>query len=178
MNQINAQVKNQQQEIVCKVKGMWDGLLEYEYVNSEKSSRSINVNDLKSIRKRVKPLDMQESNESRRLWSKVTDCLKNNDISMATQHKIQLEKNQRRLYEPSHSTTTLPSSTAYFNKSIVQYEENFKTLKLYSCDLSEKKIDINASFTTQTQLDSDISEQHQHLNNQNDIYWLNNDWKQ
>ena len=47
MNQINAQVKNQQQEIVCKVKGMWDGLLEYEYVNSEKSSRSINVNDLK-----------------------------------------------------------------------------------------------------------------------------------
>ena len=53
----------------------------------QKLSKSIDVTTLEVSRKFVRPIDQQGEHESRRLWQHVTNALKLNDITNATEHK-------------------------------------------------------------------------------------------
>jgi len=93
-NEIEAQVWNRSDELICKVNGEWNGLLTYNYlINGIK--KQIDTATLKVVRKRVRPLNQQEKYESRRVWLHVTNALRKNDLNSASRHKNQIEKQQR-----------------------------------------------------------------------------------
>jgi hypothetical protein len=166
MNQISVDIKNNLQEIICKVKGEWDGLLEYEYFNENKmtNSKSLNVNSLKLFRKRVRPVEMQDPYESRRLWSSVSNCIRKGDITMATNYKNTLEKNQRKHHE---------MKPRFFSNSSMQYEKNNKILSNYSSEMSELK--LNARFI-QLMNQSNFENETNKLETCSKNYWLHKNW--
>ena len=48
---------------------------------------TVDTSKLPVHRKRVRPIGMQDANESRRLWHHVTESLRQDDIDKATEHK-------------------------------------------------------------------------------------------
>eukprot|EP00164_Ancoracysta_twista_P001088 GFYU01001423.1.p1 GENE.GFYU01001423.1~~GFYU01001423.1.p1 ORF type:complete len:412 (-),score=112.42 GFYU01001423.1:209-1444(-) len=76
--------------------GHWDSVM-YAYEGGDKKKKNIlvDVEELEVAKKIVKPEEEQTAFESRRLWKDVTDCLMNNDIDGATEHKSALEQRQR-----------------------------------------------------------------------------------
>ena len=54
---------------------------------SQGDRKQIDVTELALHRKRVRPVTLQHSFESRRLWQNVTDALLQNDVEEATKHK-------------------------------------------------------------------------------------------
>lgn len=55
----------------------------------------IDVNALNIIKKQVRPISLQDENESRKLWKEVTAGLRFNEIDKATNAKQALEQKQR-----------------------------------------------------------------------------------
>lgn len=55
----------------------------------------IDVNALNTIKKQVRPISLQDENESRKLWKEVTAGLRFNEIDKATNAKQALEQKQR-----------------------------------------------------------------------------------
>ncbi|CAD5121401.1 DgyrCDS9923 [Dimorphilus gyrociliatus] len=81
--------------ILC-VKGEWNGVLEAQWTSySGKADFTIDTNKLKPQPKRVRPLDQQDQQESRRLWRNVTYYLSKNDVSKAAKYKSSIEQKQR-----------------------------------------------------------------------------------
>lgn len=61
----------------------------------QETTEFVNVQNLRIVKKKVRPISQQEPNESRRLWKEVTAGLKFNDIDKATNAKFALEQKQR-----------------------------------------------------------------------------------
>ncbi|XP_023227198.1 oxysterol-binding protein-related protein 11-like [Centruroides sculpturatus] len=95
LHRISAEVKNGFGDLVCKINGQWNGVIQIVY--AEGMTDVINVNKLTKYKKRLRPLNEQDSSESRRIWYEVTKALKNNDIEMASSYKQQIEMKQREI---------------------------------------------------------------------------------
>uniref|UniRef100_T1JKI0 Oxysterol-binding protein n=1 Tax=Strigamia maritima TaxID=126957 RepID=T1JKI0_STRMM len=96
LHRITAEIKNPQNNIVCRIQGEWNGVLEFIYSDiSQGETKVIDTNKLSVATKLVRPLDKQADFESRKLWQLVTECLKKGDIESATDHKRLLEDCQR-----------------------------------------------------------------------------------
>ncbi|XP_047103057.1 oxysterol-binding protein-related protein 11-like isoform X2 [Schistocerca piceifrons] len=93
VNAVTSDVKNETGTIICKIQGEWNSHFEFTYPNA--ATKIIEVNSLDIYKKRVRPIEKQATFESRRMWLKVTEALKNKDIIAATAHKRQLEERQR-----------------------------------------------------------------------------------
>ncbi|CAL1535992.1 unnamed protein product [Lymnaea stagnalis] len=94
LHHITAEAKNNKTgEVICKVQGEWNGIMEFTYSNG--SSKQLDVNTLQVHRKRVRPLEKQKEYESRKLWQHVTKALSQNNVTAATEHKKILEEIQR-----------------------------------------------------------------------------------
>ncbi|XP_076061691.1 oxysterol-binding protein-related protein 11-like isoform X4 [Oratosquilla oratoria] len=94
LHRVTAEVKNASSNVLCRVQGEWDSVLEFQYTNGE--SYNLDVQQIPFVcRKRVKPLAMQAPFESRRLWHDVTVALGRGDVETATNHKRALEETQR-----------------------------------------------------------------------------------
>ncbi|KER18975.1 hypothetical protein T265_12072 [Opisthorchis viverrini] len=84
--------------LVARVSGEWNSVLEFEGYTKGGKKWSIDVNTLKIMRKHVRPIDKQRPEESRRLWQHVTNALKSGNLQLATEKKR----------EVSMFTTSLP----------------------------------------------------------------------
>ncbi|XP_027005826.1 oxysterol-binding protein-related protein 10 isoform X3 [Tachysurus fulvidraco] len=94
VHRVTAEVKhNPTSTIVCKAQGEWNGTLEFTYSSGE--TKVIDTSKLPVIKKKIRPLEKQGQDESRRLWQHVTAALKAGDIDTATERKHQLEERQR-----------------------------------------------------------------------------------
>lgn len=62
---------------------------------STKPEVFVDVNQMPTFKKKVRPISEQEENESRRIWLEVTAGLHLNDIERATNAKCKLEQRQR-----------------------------------------------------------------------------------
>ncbi|XP_061529652.1 oxysterol-binding protein-related protein 10 isoform X2 [Phycodurus eques] len=94
VHRVTAEVKhNQTGNIVCKVQGEWNGVLEFTYSNGE--SKVIDTAKLPVIKKKIRPIEKQEQNESRHLWQHVTASLRAGRMDDAAEHKHRLEERQR-----------------------------------------------------------------------------------
>ncbi|KAF6035977.1 OSBPL11 [Bugula neritina] len=76
----------------------------------------IDTQTLPVHKKKVRPLSKQGEYESRNLWRHVTNALRLNDISTATEHKSLLEGKQRE-EEKHRKDKGLPFPTKYFQRS-------------------------------------------------------------
>ncbi|KAL4618092.1 oxysterol-binding protein-related protein 11 isoform X1 [Arapaima gigas] len=112
LHKVTAEVKHTPtNSVLCRVQGEWNGTLEFSYSNGE--TRTVDVTKLPVTKKRVRPVDQQASYESRRLWQRVTEALRQKDIDKATEHKRFLEERQRT--EERHRTERdIPWRTRYF----------------------------------------------------------------
>ncbi|ELT92046.1 hypothetical protein CAPTEDRAFT_227574 [Capitella teleta] len=113
LHKVNAEVKNPSGDVTCRVSGTWNDILEFNYADG--SSKEIDTKQLKTCCKWVRPIASQGEFESRKLWTNVTEALKNGNIEEATQHKRFLEENQRR-GERHRKETNTAFPTKYFHK--------------------------------------------------------------
>ncbi|KAI8345295.1 hypothetical protein EDC96DRAFT_521683 [Choanephora cucurbitarum] len=101
------------QEVLYEISGIWTEEL---FIKKKSSKESFfNVKDHTVIHKLVEPLENQEWNESRKLWSKVTAGLVTKDLDMATDEKTFIEDRQR-------------AETAARLKEGIQWHSRFFTL--------------------------------------------------
>ena len=103
LHRVSASVLDAKKKTVCSASGEWNKGFEFNYAKVKEldmfgivshcllqdpdKTKTIDVSDLTTIRKRVRPRDLQDHMESRRLWHNVTSNLKNNDMEAATSHK-------------------------------------------------------------------------------------------
>ncbi|XP_077382864.1 oxysterol-binding protein-related protein 10-like isoform X2 [Festucalex cinctus] len=114
VHRVTAEVKhNQTGNIVCKVQGEWNGVLEFTYSNGE--SKVIDTSKLPVIKKNIRPIEKQEQNESRRLWQHVTASLRAGKMDDAAEHKHRLEERQRS-EDKQRAATKTPWKPKYFIK--------------------------------------------------------------
>ncbi|XP_055957963.1 oxysterol-binding protein-related protein 11, partial [Patella vulgata] len=114
LHRVTAEVRQGETgDVVCKVQGEWNASLDFNYANGE--TKSIDVQKLKVWRKRVRPIELQCENESRRLWQHVTKSLSMGDVETATEHKRCLEDKQRE-GERHRKETNSSFPTKFFRK--------------------------------------------------------------
>lgn len=82
-------------DIVCQGEGTWDGVIELNFTDSSREMKVIDVTSLEIKKKHVRPRETQADNESRKLWSNVTDALLSSNLEDATNEKHKLEEKQR-----------------------------------------------------------------------------------
>ena len=73
----------------------------------------IETHNLKKYRKRVRAIDKQDVNESRRLWFHVTQAINKSDYNLATLNKSLIEKQYRSLREDFVSKLFIKNSISY-----------------------------------------------------------------
>uniref|UniRef100_A0A8B9CSP5 Oxysterol-binding protein n=1 Tax=Anser brachyrhynchus TaxID=132585 RepID=A0A8B9CSP5_9AVES len=114
LHRVTGEVKqNTTNTVVCRVQGEWNSMLEFTYSNGE--TKHVDLTKLLVTRKRVRPIEKQGPFESRRLWQRVTESLRDGDIDKATEHKRALEERQRN-EERLRAETETPWCTKYFLK--------------------------------------------------------------
>uniref|UniRef100_A0A6I8NQY5 Oxysterol-binding protein n=1 Tax=Ornithorhynchus anatinus TaxID=9258 RepID=A0A6I8NQY5_ORNAN len=112
VHRVTAEVKqNPGNAVVCRVQGEWNSVLEFTYSNGE--TKQVDLTKLPVTPKRVRPLEKQGPYESRRLWSRVTEALRESELDKATEHKRVLEERQRS-EERHRAETGTPWHTKYF----------------------------------------------------------------
>lgn len=77
------------------ISGEWNGVMEAKWADKVEPELFIDVNALNTIKKQVRPISLQDENESRKLWKEVTAGLRFNEIDKATNAKQALEQKQR-----------------------------------------------------------------------------------
>ncbi|XP_065332761.1 oxysterol-binding protein-related protein 9 isoform X3 [Cloeon dipterum] len=78
------------------VQGEWNGAMEAKWPDG-RTELFVDVNKIPIIKKCVKPIIEQESNESRIVWKEVTAGLRLNDLDRAHEAKTTIEQRQRDL---------------------------------------------------------------------------------
>lgn len=101
---VSGEVKSGSGDVVCKVSGEWDGKLELQYPDG--NTREWPVREQHRQRKRCRPVDAQDTCESRRLWRAVTQALRSGDLMLASHHKFQIEERQRELTKGKETAET------------------------------------------------------------------------
>ncbi|XP_035650859.2 oxysterol-binding protein-related protein 10-like [Oncorhynchus keta] len=114
VHRVTAEVKhNPTNTIVCKAQGEWNGTLEFTYSSGE--TKVIDTAKLPIVKKKLRPVEKQGRNESRRLWQHVTKSLKEGNIDEATEQKRRLEERQRG-EERQRAAVNSPWTPKYFSK--------------------------------------------------------------
>ncbi|XP_054706899.1 oxysterol-binding protein-related protein 11-like [Uloborus diversus] len=113
-HRISGEIKHQN-DTAYRISGEWNNSI--QFVSNEGVVESINVPELKRFRKHVRPLDQQDTFESRKLWQLVTKALIDEDFVKANEEKQKLEDQQR-----EEEKKRVASNTEYNGKLF--YKEN------------------------------------------------------
>lgn len=84
-------------KVLFTVTGKWNGKMEIYDVSSGVRSEFYDTAAAKMAIPKVKPLDQQAENESRKLWFSTLSALEDNDHTRATNEKFEVEDKQRRV---------------------------------------------------------------------------------
>lgn len=124
-NQIRAEIKNLNEELVSRVTGTWDSLIEFQMQHKE--NKNVNLSSVVRHKKRVRPLDKQNDNESRRVWKNVTNALAHKQIDAAIAFKDIIDKRQRNdeKYRSEHKIDYKPKLFVSINNSDEWYSNNW-----------------------------------------------------
>lgn len=79
------------------IEGEWNGCMFSKLPSSNERKIFVDTKCLPVIKKHVRPINCQESFESRNVWKKVTRALKIHDVTSATEAKSKVEQIQRNL---------------------------------------------------------------------------------
>ncbi len=81
---------------VGEVSGKWSDRMDYKDLKTGETSMLFDAHDADVVQKEVRPESEQEEFESRRLWAKVTEGIKEKNLDKATTHKSTIEDAQRK----------------------------------------------------------------------------------
>ncbi|GAA5906797.1 OSBP family protein [Sporobolomyces salmoneus] len=93
-NSIAGKIKSPKGD-VGEISGHWSDLMEITRKSTKTKEVLFDAHNTSVTEKSVTPEAQQQPNESRRLWSKVTQAIKQNDIDAATEAKTEIEDAQR-----------------------------------------------------------------------------------
>ncbi|CAG8715597.1 25234_t:CDS:2 [Dentiscutata erythropus] len=95
-NSIYGKIKRESTgECLYEITGKWSDIMHIKNLTTGKKEVLFSVQESKIYPKIVAPEEEQEENESRRLWSKVTNALIGRNLDLATDEKTIIEDNQR-----------------------------------------------------------------------------------
>lgn len=95
-NSIYGKIKRESTgESLYEITGKWSDIMYIKDLRTGHKEVLFNVHESKIYPKIVSPEEEQEENESRRLWSKVTNALIGRNLDLATEEKTLIEDNQR-----------------------------------------------------------------------------------
>ncbi|XP_042900927.1 oxysterol-binding protein-related protein 11 isoform X2 [Parasteatoda tepidariorum] len=117
-HKVTGEIK-QAEELVYRISGEWNNILNFTSVDNV--SETLDVQDLKRCHKHVRPLDQQDTFESRRLWQNVTKAILEENFEIATTEKLKLEELQR-----EEERNFLSSDTEYSGKLFHKENETWK----------------------------------------------------
>ncbi|ORY35465.1 hypothetical protein BCR39DRAFT_509863 [Naematelia encephala] len=109
-NVISGHVKGPNRTEVGEIHGHWSSKM--EFVEKKSGTRDILFDPARAsvVPKSVLPESEQEENESRRLWTKLTDAIKSADMHGATAAKSAVEDRQRELAKKREATGDFPET--------------------------------------------------------------------
>ncbi|UZJ56878.1 hypothetical protein CBS101457_006198 [Exobasidium rhododendri] len=85
-----------QDRVIATIEGTWRGQIMYKKKGDKDSRLLVDLDQLNMIStKNVRPLDVQEDLESRKIWEPVTEAIVNKEFGQATKHKQEIEQVQR-----------------------------------------------------------------------------------
>ncbi|XP_044534811.1 oxysterol-binding protein-related protein 10 [Gracilinanus agilis] len=114
VHRVTAEVKHDPTNtIVCKAQGEWNGILEFTYSSGQ--TKVVNTATLPVYPKKIRPIDKQGPMESRNLWRDVTSCMREGNMSLATEFKRHLEDQQRK-DEQNRAELKVEWQPKYFRK--------------------------------------------------------------
>lgn len=82
-------------KVVATFEGTWRGKITFKRRGEKESHLLINLDEIDPLPKTVRPLQSQETWESRRIWETVTSSIISKDFSAATRNKQRIEQMQR-----------------------------------------------------------------------------------
>ncbi|CAH8855087.1 unnamed protein product [Trichobilharzia szidati] len=81
--------------LIARVSGEWNKTIDFEVFSKNSYKCSVDVNKLPVFQKRIRPIECQQPEESRRLWQNVTNALELGKFDLALEKKRELEEQQR-----------------------------------------------------------------------------------
>ncbi|GJJ10614.1 hypothetical protein Clacol_004841 [Clathrus columnatus] len=103
--------------VVAQFEGSWKHLIRWKRTNETEWKTLIDLSTLHVIPKSVRPLSIQQPNESRKLWEYVTSNLLKKEYSEATKVKLAIEQRQRDL-ALERKKKGIEFQPVYFEKNI------------------------------------------------------------
>ncbi|CAF0904397.1 unnamed protein product [Adineta steineri] len=100
----------------CRIDGEWNGIMNAKYSDTKISEVFFDTKATPVIKKIVRPIIDQDTNESRRMWKDVTYYLKSKQLDKATGAKSFLEHRQRTEAKERHENS-LKWETKHFSES-------------------------------------------------------------
>ncbi|CAF0904379.1 unnamed protein product [Adineta steineri] len=100
----------------CRIDGEWNGIMNAKYSDTKVSEVFFDTKATPVIKKIVRPIIDQDTNESRRMWKDVTYYLKSKQLDKATGAKSFLEHRQRTEAKERHENS-LKWETKHFSES-------------------------------------------------------------
>lgn len=82
-------------EYICKVEGQWTGKSVLTTYGSKSSVPFLDVTEGPRPTMHIKPIEEQDEWESRRIWQKVSDAIREGDVNKAGEEKTKIENKQR-----------------------------------------------------------------------------------
>ncbi|CAO3639265.1 unnamed protein product [Mucor hiemalis] len=82
-------------DYLYKIEGQWTGKSTLTNFQTKESKPFLDVNSLKPARAKLKPLKDMGEMESRRIWEKVSEAIRDNDTALAGKEKTIIENQQR-----------------------------------------------------------------------------------
>lgn len=116
-NLISGKVKGPGKSDLGEVSGMWSGAIDFTDKETGKKQTLFDASGSTSVAKSVLPENEQEENESRRLWSKLTQAIKLQDQTAAQAAKSEVEELQREL-RSQRETKGEPAPESRFFKPV------------------------------------------------------------
>jgi hypothetical protein len=82
-------------DYLYKIEGQWSGSSTITNYKTKVSNPFLDVNILKAATTKIKPLEKMGDMETRRIWQKVSEAIRNNDTVLAGQEKSIIENQKR-----------------------------------------------------------------------------------
>ncbi|XP_029186921.2 oxysterol-binding protein-related protein 11-like isoform X2 [Acropora millepora] len=146
LHRVTGEVKNiSTGRVICKINGEWNSTMEFSFTSNQEEPKILDTRKLPVFCKRVCPQSQQEECESRRVWQKVTQALKADNIEAATSAKHEIEEKQRKeARERKEAGTEWKTKLFHRHGSGWRYNYHMKQ----TVQTSDSKISTSASETT------------------------------
>lgn len=146
---------NGPKEYLYKIEGQWSGKSSITDYKTKVSKPFLDIGTLKEATSKVKPLKDMGNMETRRMWQKVSEAIRNNDNTLAGKEKSNIE-NQKRAEKRERAEKGLQWEPKYFkwveNEPMVDKLQNMLS-KVVKCKNESNATNNNGNWVFREELE-------------------------